>query len=95
MADLLKKEMASAKKDRMSKSLSSSIASGDILPADAATELIRLRLLHTDLRKGFILDGYSATAGQAKALDAMLQEQQMPKALVVVLDAPDDVIRSA
>jgi adenylate kinase len=93
MADLLKKEVSSAKKDRMSKALATSIASGDMLPAEAATELIRLRLMQTDLRKGFILDGYPATAGQAKALDAMLQDQQLPKALVVVLDAPDDVIR--
>ena len=42
MADLLKKEMSSAKKDRMSKALATSIASGDMLPADAATELIRI-----------------------------------------------------
>ena len=50
-------------------------------------------MLRADLSKGFILDGYPATAGQAKSLDAMLQEQSLPKAVVVVLDAPDDVIR--
>jgi adenylate kinase len=93
MADLLKKEMSSGKKDHVSKGLAAPIASGDLLRAEAATELIRLRLLRADLRKGFILDGYPATAEQAKALDAMLQDQQLPKAVVVVLDAPDDVIR--
>jgi adenylate kinase len=93
MADLLKKEMSSGKKDRVSKALAAPIASGDLLRAEAATELIRLRLLRADLRKGFILDGYPATAGQAKALDGMLQDQQLPKAIVVVLDASDDVIR--
>src|SRR3982751_1053494 len=86
MADLLKKEMSSAKKDAVSKALATTIASGDLLPAEPATELIRLRLLRVDLRKGFILDGYPATAGQAKALDAMLRDQQLPKAVVVVLD---------
>src|SRR4029453_13640252 len=70
-----------------------SIASGDVLPDDAATDLIRLRLLRADLTKGFILDGYPATAGQAKSLDAMLQDQRLPKAVVVVLEAPDDIIR--
>src|SRR5262249_39330168 len=45
------------------------------------------------LSKGFILDGFPSTAGQAKALDVMLQDHQLPKAVVVVLDAPDDVIR--
>ena len=93
MADLLKKEMSSRKKDNVSKALATTIASGDLLRAEAATELIRLRLLRADLRKGFILDGYPATAEQAKALDAMLQDQQLPKAVVVVLDASDDVIR--
>jgi adenylate kinase len=92
MADLLKREI-SKKKDPVSKSLKATIASGDMLPDDAATDLIKLRLFRADLGKGFILDGYPATAGQAKSLDRMLQELQMPKAVVVVLDAPDDVIR--
>jgi adenylate kinase len=92
MADLLKREI-SKKKDKISKSLAATIASGDMLPDDAATDLIKLRLYRADLGKGFILDGYPATAGQAKSLDRMLQELQMPKAVVVVLDAPDDVIR--
>jgi adenylate kinase len=93
MADLLKKEMSSGKKDPVSKALAAAIATGDMLPDEAATDLIRLRLFRADLRKGFILDGYPATAGQPKALDGMLEDQQLPKAVVVVLDAPDDVIR--
>jgi adenylate kinase len=93
MADLLKKQMSAHKKDAISKALAASIASGDVLPDDAASDLIRLHLLRADLRKGFILDGYPSTAAQAKALDRILQEQQLPKAIVVVLEAPDDVIR--
>jgi adenylate kinase len=92
MSDLLKREMAK-KKDALSKSLSTALASGEVLSDPAATELIRLSLLRTDLRKGFILDGYPATAGQAKSLDRMLLDQQLPKPVVVVLDAPDDAIR--
>jgi adenylate kinase len=92
MADLLKREMAK-KKDALSKSLRTAVASGEVLSDEAATDLIRLGLLRSDLRKGFILDGYPSTAGQAKSLDRMLQDQQLPKAVVVVIDAPDDVIR--
>ena len=92
MADLLKREIAK-KKDSLSKTLAADLASGDILSDDAATELIRAGLFRTNLSKGFILDGYPATAGQAKSLDRMLQEQQLPKAVVVVLEAPDDVVR--
>jgi hypothetical protein len=32
-----------------------------------------------DLCKDFILDGYPTTAGQAKALDAKIPDQQLPK----------------
>jgi adenylate kinase len=92
MADLLKAEL-SGKKDAASRALAAAVAGGDLLPDEAATDLIRLRLLRTNVRKGFILDGYPATAGQAKALDRMLQDQQLPKPVVVVLDAPDDIIR--
>lgn len=90
VSDLLKKQMPSAPNDP---ALAAAVARGDLLPDDAATDLIRLHLLHADLRKGFILDGYPATAVQAKALDRMLEDQQLPKAIVVVLEASDDVIR--
>jgi len=91
MPDLLKKTLG--KKDPVSKALAASIASGEVLPDQEAAEVIRRRLLRADLPNGFILDGFPATAGQAKALDQILQDQQLPKAVVVVLDAPDDVIR--
>src|SRR3974377_958772 len=51
MSDLLKREMSS----RKNPALTAAIASGDVLPDDAATDLIRLQLLRADLRKGFIL----------------------------------------
>ena len=93
MAALLKKEMSVEKKDPVTKALAASIASGEVLPDQAAADLIRQRLFNADHRKGFILDGFPATAGQAKALDRMLQDEHLPKAVVVVLDVPDDVIR--
>ena len=93
MANLLTKQVSPSNDDPLSKALAVSIASGDALPDDAATDLIRLHLLNANLRKGFILDGYPSTAAQAMALDVLLQEQQLPKAIVIVFDAPDDVIR--
>lgn len=93
MANILKKQISGSKKDPVSKALAASIASGDALPDDAASGVIRLHLLKADLRKGFILDGYPSTAVQAKAMDEILQEQQLPKAVVVILEAKDDVIR--
>ncbi len=91
MSDLLKKTIG--KKDPVAKALAAAIASGEVLPDEEAAELIRRRLHRADTPNGFILDGFPATAGQAKALDRILQDEQLPKAVVVVLDAPDDVIR--
>ena len=93
MSDLLKREISSGKKDPVSKAVAASVASGDALADDAAADLVRLQLFRTDHHKGFILDGFPATAGQAKALDQILQDQRLPKAVVVVLDVPDDIIR--
>jgi adenylate kinase len=92
MSDLIKKEL-SGKKDPASKALAASIASGDLLLDDAAADMVRLRIQRTDPQKGFIMDGFPATAGQAKALDQILQDQRLPKAVVVVLEVPDDVLR--
>jgi len=63
------------------------------LPDEAAADLVRNHLLRSDVHKGFILDGYPSTAGQAKALDKILLDQKLPKAVVVVLQVPDEVIR--
>ena len=93
MADLLKKEMTSMRKDDVSKTLAAAIASGEVLPDEQAAELVKHYLSRTEVRKGFILDGFPSTAGQAKALDAILLDHQLPKAVVVVLDVPDEVIR--
>jgi adenylate kinase len=94
MSDLLKKEMSSVqKKDPVAKAMAAAIASGDVLPDEAAAELVRHHLMRSNVHKGFILDGFPATAGQAKALDKILQDQQLPRAVVVVFDVPDDVIR--
>lgn len=93
MSDLLKKAISTSKKDPVAKALAAAIASGEVLPDEEAAELIRRRLVRSDTPKGFILDGFPATAVQAKSLDRILQDQRLPKAVVVVLDAPDDVIR--
>ncbi|MEO8368043.1 MAG: nucleoside monophosphate kinase [Candidatus Solibacter sp.] len=94
MADLLKKQMLQVqKKDPIAKAMAAAIAGGDALPDEPAAELVRNHLLHTDVHKGFILDGYPSTAGQAKSLDKILQDQRLPRAVVVVLEVPDEVIR--
>ena len=92
LADLLKARF-SGKNDPLSKSLGADIASGEMMPDEAANDLMRQTLQRAPIKRGFILDGYPATGGQAKELDRLLDEEQLPKPVVVLLEAPDDVIR--
>ena len=68
MSDLLKKQLSS-RKDAVSKALAVPIASGDLMPDEAAADLVDQAILSADHGRGFILDGFPNTAGQAKALD--------------------------
>lgn len=92
MADLLKEKMA-GRGDTGRGGIGAEIASGELLPDAAANELMKSSLLRADIKKGFILDGYPASAAQATALDGLIENQKLPKPVVVVLDARDDVIR--
>ena len=46
-----------------------------------------------DAVHGFILDGYPATEGQARALDQWLSEHNLPKPTIVILNVPEEVSR--
>ena len=91
MAALLKQEMG--KKTPLAKALASSLASGELVSDDAANQVMKGRLLRQDAGRGFILDGYPTTEEQARALDEFLSEQKFPKPVVVILEAPDSVLR--
>lgn len=77
----------------MGKALASSLDSGELVADGPANELMRTRLQRPDAGRGFILDGYPTSEGQAKALDELLVEHQFPKPTVVILDVPEDVVK--
>ena len=91
MQALLQQEVG--KKTPLAKALAPAVASGELVTDGPANELMNARLLRADAARGFILDGYPASAGQAKALDTFLQERGLQKPVVVIVDAPDDVLR--
>jgi adenylate kinase len=88
---LLKKQLG--KQGNPSSLIKMSAASGDLLEDTAANQLMKARLLQGDLSRGFILDGYPVTVGQAKFLDLFLKDNDMPQPVIVMLDAPDEVVR--
>jgi adenylate kinase len=91
MAQLLQHEVN--RKTTLGKALAASLASGELVTDDSANELMKARLLRTDARRGFILDGYPATEAQARVLDDFLSEHNFAKPAIVVIDAPDEVLR--
>ena len=74
--------------------LASFLSSGEVLGDGPANELMKARLLRPDAGRGCILDGYPGTEEQAKALDAWLAENKLPKPTVIILDIPEEVSRN-
>ncbi len=47
--------------------------SGELVPDEVVTEIVKQRLEKPDVKKGFILDGYPRTTAQAESLDKALE----------------------
>jgi adenylate kinase len=91
MQRLLEQEVG--RKTPIGKALAASLSSGELVTDGPANELMKSRLLRSDAGRGFILDGYPVTEVQAQALDQFLADHNFPKPIVVVIDAPDDLLR--
>jgi adenylate kinase len=63
---------------------------GELVPDDIVIGLIAERMDADKGGKGFILDGFPRTIGQAEALDRLLEERGKQVDRVVVLDVDDD-----
>lgn len=92
ISDLLQANMG--KRRQIPDSLRAQVSSGDLAGDELANELVRARLARGDARRGIILDGYPRTAQQGRYLDQALQTQGLPLPKVILLEAPDDVVRN-
>jgi adenylate kinase len=63
---------------------------GELVPDDVVIGVVEERLTKPDLDKGYMLDGFPRTVGQAKALDKILAGQSKGIDRVVLVDVPDE-----
>jgi len=61
---------------------------GELVPDAVVIGLVKARLAQPDAAKGFILDGFPRTTGQAEALDRALAELDIKLDAVVSIDVP-------
>jgi adenylate kinase len=65
---------------------------GLLVPDELVAKMLMERFAGTDVKKGFILDGYPRNINQAKTLDEMLKKINLDIDLVVYLDTSESVI---
>jgi adenylate kinase len=82
--DLVREEIRN--KTPLGKQIEKYSSSGTLVPDEVITEILKKRLA-TELSRGFILEGYPRTVGQAKELEKITNVD-----VVVNLNVPDNVI---
>lgn len=65
---------------------------GELVPDDIIIELIENCIGQPECKKGFILDGFPRTVGQAKALDVMLKKAGRDIDHVIVLNVDEGAL---
>ncbi|MBN2300236.1 MAG: adenylate kinase [Acholeplasmataceae bacterium] len=68
------------------------ISRGELVPDDITNEIVRHRLSHPDVKKGFLFDGYPRNIEQAKALDEFLEKKGCKLDAVINMTAPEKQI---
>ena len=70
------------------------MAQGKLVPDSLMLQLVERRMAEPDSKRGYLLDGFPRTLGQAEAFDAMLRKTGDALALVVELKANPEVLVS-
>ncbi|MBS7698195.1 MULTISPECIES: adenylate kinase [unclassified Chelatococcus] len=65
---------------------------GALVPDDLVVSIVASRIDEPDARKGFILDGFPRTVGQADALDRMLEQKGMQLDAIIELKVDEGIL---
>lgn len=90
MADILKKGGGSRHAGGGDRKMRVNVAA-DVIDDQTANSLIDERLARKDAARGFILDGYPVTAGQADFLEKLVKDRGLPMPIVLHLEVSDAV----
>lgn len=63
---------------------------GDLVPDEIVIAMVADRLAEDDATKGFLLDGFPRTTGQAAALGDLLDERNQPLDVVLVFEVDEN-----
>ena len=66
---------------------------GDLVPDDVMVDIIAERIGRADAAKGFILDGFPRTIGQAEALDRLLQARGLKLDRVIEIAVDEEMLK--
>lgn len=63
---------------------------GELVPDEIVVKMIEQRISEDDCKGGFMLDGFPRSLSQAKALDEMLEKQNMEKPVIINIVVSED-----
>ena len=87
--DLLRNEVASG--SELGQELADIMQSGALVSDDIVTRLLNNRLMKSDCKNGFILDGYPRNINQAKKLNNLLDDLNIKIEAAIYLDMDEEI----
>ena len=87
--DLLREEMA--KSSEIGISIKKDMDAGNLVSDEVITTLLKNRIIKSDCKNGFILDGYPRNLAQAKTYNKLLDELNLNKGVVIFFDINKDI----
>jgi adenylate kinase len=89
--DMLRAEVAAG--TDLGRAVADSLATGDLVPDDLMTELLREPLIEAAESGGYVLDGFPRNLAQAHQAFELARDLGITVHAVLALEAPDDVLR--